>query len=221
LTRYLSLAEYFYLAERVTGLDPATLMKVANVTLADSALHAPAAGFDEEEFYPGLIDKAAVLGPTTSAGYSNRRGAVTPWRWLPSRPPSRSLGDSPHRSISLPGHGHSSSTLCCVSDRPSAPTTSWPGSPNRTAATATSVSPPRRYGWARATQLAELDPVLDGTAPAILGLRTVTAHALAAAARDARGETAAAETALERALDLAEPDGGLTPFAAGALRGPA
>lgn len=61
MTRYLSLAEYFYLAEQVTGLDIATLLKIGQVELADSALHAPAAGFGEEDFYPDLIDKAAVL----------------------------------------------------------------------------------------------------------------------------------------------------------------
>ena len=36
-------------------------MKVANLDLADSALHAPAAGFGETEFYPGFVHKAAVL----------------------------------------------------------------------------------------------------------------------------------------------------------------
>lgn len=61
MTRYLSLAEYFYLAEQVTGLDIAALLKVGQVELANSALHAPAAGFGEEDFDPDLIDKAAVL----------------------------------------------------------------------------------------------------------------------------------------------------------------
>ena len=31
------------------------------LTLADSALHAPAAGFGDVDFYPDLLDKAAVL----------------------------------------------------------------------------------------------------------------------------------------------------------------
>jgi death on curing protein len=61
VTRYLSLAEYFWLAEQVTGVNAATLAKASRVELADSALHAPAAGFGEEDFYPDLIDKAAVL----------------------------------------------------------------------------------------------------------------------------------------------------------------
>jgi len=61
VTRYLSLAEYFWLAEQVTGTEAAVLVKAARVELADSALHAPSAGFGDEDFYPDLIDKAAVL----------------------------------------------------------------------------------------------------------------------------------------------------------------
>ena len=58
---YLDLADYVAIAAEVTGLDAATVMKVANLDLADSALHAPAAGFGETEFYPDFVDKAAVL----------------------------------------------------------------------------------------------------------------------------------------------------------------
>jgi len=61
VTRYLTLAEYFWLAEQVTGTEATVLVKAARVELADSALHAPAAGFGDEDFYPDLIDKAAVL----------------------------------------------------------------------------------------------------------------------------------------------------------------
>ena len=61
MTRYLSLAEYLWLAEEVTGVAAAVLAKSSRVDLADSALHAPAAGFGDEDFYPDLIDKAAVL----------------------------------------------------------------------------------------------------------------------------------------------------------------
>ncbi len=61
MTRYLSLAEYLWLAEQVTGIDAAVLTKMARVDLADSALHAPQAGFGDDDFYPELIDKAAVL----------------------------------------------------------------------------------------------------------------------------------------------------------------
>jgi death-on-curing protein len=58
---YLDLADYVAIAAEVTGLEPATVMKVANLDLADSALHAPAAEFGGIEFYPDLVEKAAVL----------------------------------------------------------------------------------------------------------------------------------------------------------------
>ena len=61
MTRYLALAEYFWLAEQVTGIEAAVLVKASRVELADSALHAPAAGFGDQDFYPDLLDKAAVL----------------------------------------------------------------------------------------------------------------------------------------------------------------
>ena len=61
MTRYVTLAEYFWLAEQVTGVDADTLAKASRSELADSALHAPQAGFGDIEFYPDLYDKAAVL----------------------------------------------------------------------------------------------------------------------------------------------------------------
>ncbi len=61
MTRYLSLAEYVWLAEQATGIGAATLISASRLELADSALHAPAAAFEGHEFYPGLLEKAAVL----------------------------------------------------------------------------------------------------------------------------------------------------------------
>lgn len=61
MTRYVDLVDYVAIAAEVTGLDVATVMKVANLDLADSALHAPAAGFGDTDLYPDFIDKAAVL----------------------------------------------------------------------------------------------------------------------------------------------------------------
>jgi LuxR family transcriptional regulator, maltose regulon positive regulatory protein len=58
----------------------------------------------------------------------------------------------------------------------------------------------------------ELARVLDGPLPVMLGFRVVTAYALEAAAWDGLGDRGAAERALERALDLAEPDEVLSPF---------
>lgn len=58
---YLDLADYVAIAAEVTGLDETIVLKVANLDLADSALHAPAAGFGDTDFYPDFVDKAAVL----------------------------------------------------------------------------------------------------------------------------------------------------------------
>lgn len=59
MTRYLGLAEFFWLAEQVTGLDTTTLVKASRVELADSAQHAPQAGFGDEDFYPDLYDSCS------------------------------------------------------------------------------------------------------------------------------------------------------------------
>lgn len=59
--RYVSLAEAFIIAEAVTGLDADTLVRVSRSDLLDSALHAPQAGFGDQDFYPSTPQKAAVL----------------------------------------------------------------------------------------------------------------------------------------------------------------
>jgi death-on-curing protein len=61
VTRYITLAEFVWLAEQVTGLSSSVITNASRIDLADSALHAPAAGFDDEDFYPDRHDKAAVL----------------------------------------------------------------------------------------------------------------------------------------------------------------
>ena len=61
MTRYLSIAEYLWLAEQVTGIQAEELSGSARIELADSALHAPQASFGRKDFYPDLMDKAAVL----------------------------------------------------------------------------------------------------------------------------------------------------------------
>jgi LuxR family transcriptional regulator, maltose regulon positive regulatory protein len=60
--------------------------------------------------------------------------------------------------------------------------------------------------------VAALAPVLDGSAPIPWPGWLVQPFLLEAIARDALGDPAAARRALERALDLAEPDGVLTMF---------
>jgi death-on-curing protein len=59
--RYLTLGEALVVAEVVTGMSSQVLGRSARVALLDSALHAPAAEFGGQEFYPDFVDKAAVL----------------------------------------------------------------------------------------------------------------------------------------------------------------
>lgn len=61
MTRYLSLTEFLWLAEEVTGISADVLSRSGRIDLADSALHAPMAGFGTQDFYPNVVDKAAVL----------------------------------------------------------------------------------------------------------------------------------------------------------------
>ena len=61
MTRFVSLSEFLWLAEQVTGIDADVLARSSRLNLADSALHAPQASFGGQDFYPDLIDKAAVL----------------------------------------------------------------------------------------------------------------------------------------------------------------
>jgi death-on-curing protein len=92
---YLDLADYLAIAAEITGLDEVTLEKVARVSLADSALHAPAASFEGEEFYPDFVDKAAVLLVRLAKNHplpdGNKRAAwvslryfliVNGWTWV-------------------------------------------------------------------------------------------------------------------------------------------
>ena len=58
---YLDLADYLLIAEAVLGVPAETVARWPGIGLAESALHAPAAGYGDVEFYPDLIDKAAVL----------------------------------------------------------------------------------------------------------------------------------------------------------------
>ncbi len=59
--RYLTLAEALTIAEAVTGIDAGVLARASRLELLDSALHAPQAGFGDQEFYPDFVAKAAVL----------------------------------------------------------------------------------------------------------------------------------------------------------------
>jgi len=91
---YLELVDYLAIAVEVTGLSVETITRVANLDLADSALHAPAAGFGDTEFYPDFIDKAAVLAVRLAKNHplpdGNKRAAwvalrlfveINDWQW--------------------------------------------------------------------------------------------------------------------------------------------
>lgn len=65
MTRYITLAEFVWLAEQVTSLESSVIANASRLDLADSALHAPAAGFGDEDFYPDPYDDAAIIRPTT------------------------------------------------------------------------------------------------------------------------------------------------------------
>jgi death on curing protein len=59
--RYLDLADYLYLAGAALDTASQAVFDVADLGLAESALHAPAATFGGVEFYPDLVTKARVL----------------------------------------------------------------------------------------------------------------------------------------------------------------
>lgn len=57
IVEYLDLTDYLAIAAEVTSLDVTTLTKVTRLSLADSALHAPSAGFGDVDMYPDFVDK--------------------------------------------------------------------------------------------------------------------------------------------------------------------
>jgi death-on-curing protein len=59
--RYLDLGDYLVLAGAALDVAPEALFDMADLALAESALHAPAATFAGVEFYPDLVTKARVL----------------------------------------------------------------------------------------------------------------------------------------------------------------
>ena len=59
--RYPTLEDYLHTAAYVLNLPVETVVKAARIELAESALHAPQAGWGEVEFYPEFAMKAAVV----------------------------------------------------------------------------------------------------------------------------------------------------------------
>lgn len=105
---YLDLADFLLIAEAVTGLDVKTLTKVSRLPLADSALHAPSAGFGDDDMYPDFVDKAAVLLVRLAMNHplpdGNKRAAwvsmrmfvaINGWSWA-ATPPIPATVAMPH-----------------------------------------------------------------------------------------------------------------------------
>jgi death-on-curing protein len=61
VAEYLDLADYLLIAEAVLSVDAEALARLPGIGLAESALAAPAMSFGGTEFFPDLVDKAAVL----------------------------------------------------------------------------------------------------------------------------------------------------------------
>jgi death on curing protein len=61
LTIYLELGDYCEIAAELLGTTPEQVARLPRIALADSALAAPQAGFGDQDAYPTLIEKAAVL----------------------------------------------------------------------------------------------------------------------------------------------------------------
>ena len=59
--QFLDLADYLLLAGAALDRAPEAVFDIADLGLAESALHAPAATYGEVEFYPDLVTKARVL----------------------------------------------------------------------------------------------------------------------------------------------------------------
>ncbi len=66
MIRYIALGEYFWLGEQVTGIDADVLAKASRSDLADSALHAPQAGFWERRVLSGHLRQGSC--PRMQAG---------------------------------------------------------------------------------------------------------------------------------------------------------
>ena len=59
--QYLELEDYLLIAEAVLGLAAEQLARVVSLSLAESALAAPKAGYGAIEFYPDPAVKAGIL----------------------------------------------------------------------------------------------------------------------------------------------------------------
>lgn len=61
MTVYLELGDYCEIAAELLGTTPEQIARLPRIALADSALATPQTGSGDQDAYPTLIEKAAVL----------------------------------------------------------------------------------------------------------------------------------------------------------------
>jgi death-on-curing protein len=83
--RYPTLEDYLHSAAYILDLPVETVIKASRLELAESALHAPQAGWGEVEFYPAFPLKAAVLLVRLAKNHARRTATSAP-RWRPRSP---------------------------------------------------------------------------------------------------------------------------------------
>jgi hypothetical protein len=76
--RYPTLGDYLHTAAYLLDLPVETVIKATRIELAESALHAPQAGWSEVEFYPAFPMKAAVLLVRLAKNHALPDGNRTP-----------------------------------------------------------------------------------------------------------------------------------------------
>ena len=67
MTRFITLPEFWWLAEQVTGINAEVLAKSGGHNLADSALHAPQASFGDQDsslFWTSTVSCGIPTHPT-------------------------------------------------------------------------------------------------------------------------------------------------------------
>jgi death-on-curing protein len=61
MERPIEVDDYLAIAAALLGVSSAAVTRIANIPLAESALHAPFASFAGQDFYPDPVQKAGVL----------------------------------------------------------------------------------------------------------------------------------------------------------------
>lgn len=87
MTVYLELGDYCEIAAELLGTSAGQIARLPRIALADSALAAPRAGFGDQDAYPDLIEKAAVLVEHLARNHplpdGNKRAAfLSAWLFL-------------------------------------------------------------------------------------------------------------------------------------------